>query len=77
MTESRSWTMEELKRLRDEMRVQMNLASKEAKDEWERLEGRWHKLQEKAHPAKEVAAEAGKQVLDELGTAYRRLRDIL
>ena len=32
--------MEQLKQKRDELRVQIHLASKEAQDEWEELEGK-------------------------------------
>ena len=48
--------IEELKQKRDELRVQINLASREIKDEWEDLE---EKMDDFADKAKELSAEAG------------------
>ncbi len=61
--------IEELKQKRDELRVQMNLATREAKDEWEELEA---KMEEFTAKAKEFAADAqlketGEGVGDALG----------
>lgn len=77
---------EELKQKRDELRVQMNLASREVKDEWEDLE---EKMQEFSGKAKEFAGEAGLKetgkgvghALGELGheikLGYARIRDAI
>ena len=77
---------EELKQKRDELRVQVNLASREIKDEWEDLE---EKMQEFSGKAKEFAGEAGLQetgkglghAMGELGheikLGYQRVRDAL
>lgn len=74
--------VEELQQRRDELRVQMNLASREMKDEWEDLEG---KLEEFASRAKQFAAEANiektgqgvgralTQLADELKLGYERI----
>lgn len=40
--------LEDLKRKRDELRVQMNLASKEARDEWKELEEKMEDFSSKA-----------------------------
>ena len=46
----------DLKQKRDELRVKMNLASKEIRDEWEELE---EKMEEFSGKAKQMANEAG------------------
>ena len=46
----------ELKQKRDELRVQINLASKEARDEWQELEDKMENFTAKA---KDFAGEAG------------------
>jgi hypothetical protein len=48
--------LEELRQKRDELRVQMNLASKELREEWDELED---KMDEFSHKAKAFAGEAG------------------
>ena len=76
----------ELKQRRDELRVQMHLASKELKDEWEELED---KMQEFSGKAKQFADEAGiqetgeglgdalKNLGNEIRLGYERIRDAL
>jgi hypothetical protein len=78
--------LEELKQKRDELRVQMNLASKDAKVEWDELE---EKMDEFAAKAKKFAAEAkldetGSGLGDALGQlgheiklGYERIRDAM
>ncbi len=48
--------IDELKQKRDELRVQLHLGTKEAKDEWEELED---KMEEFTAKAKEFAQDAG------------------
>ena len=63
--------VQELKQKRDELRVQMNLASREAKDEWEELET---KMEEFSAKAKQFAGEAGiKETGQGLGDALGQL----
>lgn len=78
--------IEDLKQKRDELRVQVNLASREVKDEWAELEG---KMDELTGKAKELAGEAGLketgegvgQALGQLGhelkLGYERIRDAI
>jgi chromosome segregation ATPase len=40
--------VEDLKRTRDEIRLQIHLASKELQEEWAELEGRWSAFESKA-----------------------------
>ena len=61
----------ELKQKRDELRVQMHLASKELQEEWDELED---KMQELTGKAKQFADEAGIQETGEgLGDALKKL----
>ena len=78
--------VEQLKRTRDEVRVQMHLASKELQDEWDELE---EKMEEFSGKAKQFASdaklketgtglgEALGQVGHELKLGYERLRDAM
>lgn len=75
--------IEELKQKRDELRVQINLASREAKDEWEELEAKMEEFTEKAKSFAEDAGirETGAGVGEALGKlggeikkGYERLR---
>ena len=78
--------IEDLKQKRDELRVKMNLASKDVRDEWEDLE---EKMEEFSGKAKEFADEAhlketgegvGKalsQLGHELKLGYERVRDAM
>ncbi len=71
--------MADLRQKRDELRVQMNLASKEARDEWEELEAKMEEFREKAKLS-ETGEGIGK-ALGELGheikLGYERLRDAI
>jgi chromosome segregation ATPase len=78
--------LEELKQKRDELRVQINLASREVKDEWEELE---EKMEEFSSKTREFADDAGLkdtghgvgealgQLGHELKLGYQRLRDAI
>jgi hypothetical protein len=65
--------IEELQQRRDKLRVQMNLASREMKDEWDELE---EKLDELTSKAKQFPAEAKiKETGEGVGTALTLLGD--
>lgn len=68
---------------RDELRVQMNLAKLEARDEWNALEQKWDDVQNKVAQARKVADETGNEVVaaahlvaEEIGRGYERLRKL-
>jgi len=66
---------EDLKRKRDELRLQMHLASKEAKDEWDELEEKMEEFSEKAK-LDETGQGVGKalgQLGHEIKLGYERL----
>jgi CBS domain-containing protein/ElaB/YqjD/DUF883 family membrane-anchored ribosome-binding protein len=75
---------ESLKRTRDELRVQMQLAKAEAKDLWARMEEKLQEVESRVKltsreaeaPARE-AKEAIRSLLHEIGEGYRRIRKVL
>ncbi len=78
--------IEELKQKRDEVRVQIHLASKELKDEWEDLEEKMEDFSRKAKQfvddaeLKKTGAGIGdalSQVGSELKRGYERIRDAI
>lgn len=69
----------ELKRMRDELALQIHLGSKEAQDEWSALEDKWDKFSADAKlksSAGEIGAAAG-NLGDELKAAYERIKKAL
>lgn len=76
--------LDELRRVRDELRVQLHLGRAEAGELWERLEHRFAEAEAHARamarraegPLHEVA-DAARGLLDELRNGYRRLRGLL
>ncbi len=78
--------LEDLKQRRDELRVKVNLASKEIKDEWEELEEKMEDFSGKARQFAEDAKlkETGEGIGDALGqlghelkAGYDRIREAL
>ena len=71
--------VDDLKQKRDELRVQMNLASREIKDDWEELEGKTRQFLARAEVAKtgEGVGEALGDVGEELKKGYQRIRKAL
>ena len=73
-----------MRTVRDELRVQIHLASAEAREQWERLEKRWEHLEGRAQrltdSSKESIADVAAAVdlvLDEIRDGYRELRSLL
>jgi len=75
-----------LEQERDELRLKLHLASRDAKDEFEALEGRLDALRARlvagSADARDTAAEVGdvvsdtaRKVADDLRDGYRKLRD--
>jgi predicted nucleic acid-binding Zn-ribbon protein len=71
--------IEDLKQKRDELRVQMHLASKEVQDEWEDLEEKMNEFAARAELDKtgEGLGEAFSGVGQELMKGYERIRDAI
>lgn len=75
---------DDLKRLRDELQLQVHLGKAEARDEWADLEGKWEQFENKMRAVGEEAGEAAKDVgtaLEKLGgelkTGYERIKKAL
>lgn len=67
--------LQELKKRRDELRVQMHLATKEAREEWEELEGKMKDFSRRAQldeTGEGVSAAVGK-LGHEIKLGYKRL----
>ena len=71
--------VQDLKRARDELRVQIHLASKEAQDEWQELEEKMEGFASKAglEETGEGIGQALGQLGNEIKAGYARLRDAL
>ena len=74
----------ELQKLRDELRLQIHLGSKEAQDEFEQLEQKWDELMQEGQPLAEAVSETAENVgaavelaAGELKQGYEKIRDLL
>ena len=69
----------ELKQKRDELRVQIHLATKEAQDEWQELEEKMDDFVSRADLGKtgEGIGDALEKLGDELKLGYQRIRDAI
>lgn len=73
-----------LRQVRDELRVQAELASMEIRDQWSQLEDRWSEFEGKARRLREGAAEetedireAAKLLAEEIREGFEQLRSRL
>ena len=71
--------MAELKQKRDELRVKMHLASKDAQVEWEALEKKMEEFSSRAELDKtgEGIGDALGKIGEELKLGYKRIRDAI
>lgn len=75
---------EEVKQLRDELKVQMHLAAADARDEFDGLEKKWEHFRARAEVVGKAAGEAAEDVGDalellgkELKKGYQKVRGLL
>lgn len=73
--------MDDLRRMRDELRVQSKLMGMEARKEWDEAERTWgrltarmEKLKDASGEALEEAADAARDLKDEIAERYRKIR---
>ena len=71
--------LSEMKQKRDELKLQLHLATKEAETEWEDLTGEWDKLLSKAQfdKSSDEVGEAAKELGLKMKTAYDRMRKVM
>ena len=76
--------LDEMRRVRDELRVKIHLGRKDAQDRWQQLERRMGELEAHARRAAQRSeaplhelADATRHLLDELRNGYRDLRKLL
>lgn len=69
--------LDELKTMRDEIRVKLHLATMEAKGQWEQLEPRVEEMERQVKEASEEAAHVARDGLDKLKASFKSLRDTL
>ena len=69
--------LQSLKRDRERLAVQLNLAGKELRDEWEVVEAKWESLERHMAEFTDDAKDAAHKLGDEIGEAYKRLTDML
>lgn len=67
----------ELRKARDELRVQLHLAGMEARSFWEGLEPRLVELEQRLERGVDATARYADVVVDELARALERMRDRL
>jgi DNA anti-recombination protein RmuC len=76
--------IDDLRRVRDELRVQVHLGKEEAKQRWEELEKRWAHLEarlkrvrEESRESLDEIGEAARTLLEEIRNGYRQVRKLL
>ncbi|MFI5315617.1 MAG: hypothetical protein ACHQ6T_07945 [Myxococcota bacterium] len=76
--------IDSLRALRDELRVQLNLAGKEARDAfeaaektWSKLEGRLKLVERESRSELQGVGKAARALADEIRGAYRRVRELI
>jgi hypothetical protein len=70
-------TIEDLKKLRDEVRIRIHLGEMEAKEWWAQTEPKLIELEESLERATNQAALSANVLIDEFAEAFRRIRDRL
>jgi acetoin utilization protein AcuB len=76
--------IDELRRVRDELKVRIHLAKADAKDRWDELDHQFRRLEAKGHQIAQASEEplrdvrdAARLLVDEIREGYRRIRDAL
>ena len=74
----------ELQQLRDELRLQIHLGSKEAQDEYRKVEQKWDELMQEGQPLAEAVSDTASNVgaavelaANELKQGYKKIWDLL
>lgn len=75
MKENVKGSLQELRELRDEIRVKVHLAGMDARQRWEELEPKLREIEGWVERGGDRAATVTNAFLEELGEAFRRIRD--
>lgn len=67
--------LQDLARMRDELRLQLHLGSAETKSEWEKLEKKWQEIDRKYAPVRAAAAESGHDIREALEILFEQLKN--
>jgi ElaB/YqjD/DUF883 family membrane-anchored ribosome-binding protein len=70
-------TLDELRRIRDEIRVRLRLGEMDARDWWASVEPKFDELEARLDESTGRAGETASIVTEELAAALRRIRDRL
>lgn len=76
--------IESLRETRDELRVRLHLLQADARDEWERLEKKWHHIEAETKAVGQRSAsslrqmrETAQEVAEELKDGYEYIRTLM
>ena len=75
--ESVETLLKTLRTERDELRVQLNLAKMEVREQWESVESQWEYVESKIEGFGSEAAHSSKKIVGEIADSYKRLRKTL
>lgn len=77
-------SVEQLKTIRDELKLQAHLLEMELEDEWQDMEKKWDELNQYLKPVEEATEEAVSDVgaavsllVDEIGKGYEKIKNAL
>lgn len=77
-------SVEQLKTIRDELKLQAHLLEMELEDEWKDMEKKWDELNRYLKPVEEATEEAVSDVgaavsllVDEIGKGYEKIKNAL
>ena len=77
-------SVEQLKTIRDELKLQAHLLEMELEDEWQDMEKKWDELNRYLKPVEEATEEAVSDVgaavsllVDEIGKGYEKIKNAL
>ena len=84
LAERLSQELDQLRKVRDELQVQLHLGRAEVKERWEKLEKDWSHvegklkvLREESKGELEEVAEAGRNLVHEIRKGYEHLKSLL
>lgn len=76
--------IEKLRQTRDEVRLQLHLLGADARDEWERLEKKWHQIEgetkavgQRSTSSLRQMKDVAKEVAEELRDGYAYIRSLM